>query len=659
VGHFDLVIIDEAHRSVYQKYGAIFDYFDSLLVGLTATPKDEVDRNTYRLFQLESGVPTDAYDIEDAVKDKFLVPPQAVSVPLKFQREGIRYDQLSEEEKDEWDALEWDDDGAVPDRVEAQAVNKWLFNEDTVDKVLEHLMIRGAKVGGGDVLGKTIVFAKNQDHAEFIERRFNANYPHYKGGFARVITFKTEYAQSLIDAFSNAARMPQIAISVDMLDTGIDIPEVVNLVFFKLVRSKTKFWQMIGRGTRLRPDLFGPGKPKEFFYIFDYCQNLEYFSQSPHASEGAANESLSKKLFAGRVELIVELDKSIDHENEGERNVLRRDTADRLRAEVTAMNLENFIVRPKRRYIQRYSQAEAWEKLGIEEQIELTHEVAGLPSELVDPDLEAKLFDLLILRLQLALLRSEPWFSRLQKSVEEIAGLLKEMDSIPMVREQMPLIQEIQTDDFWQDVTTPILENVRKKLRALVKLIEKVKRKPVYTDFEDEMGAEQHSQLPGFGAATFQRFREKARAFLREHQDHPAIRKLRENRPITTHDLSELERLLLQAGIGTAQDLAQAKAASEGFGLFLRSLVGLDRQAAKGAFDSFLHDRQPTSQQIEFIDLVVNYLTEQGYMEAARLYESPFTDLSPMGVEGVFPSEQVGQLLGILKDMRQSASVAA
>jgi type I restriction enzyme, R subunit len=183
-----------------------------------------VDRNTYRLFQLESGVPTDAYDIEDAVKDKFLVPPQAVSVPLNFQREGILYDELSEEEKDEWDALEWDDNGAVPDRVEAQAVNKWLFNEDTVDKVLEHLMTRGVKVNGGDQMGKTIVFAKNQDHADFIERRFNANYPHYKGAFARVITFKTEYAQSLIDAFSSAAKLPQIAISVDMLDTGIDIP---------------------------------------------------------------------------------------------------------------------------------------------------------------------------------------------------------------------------------------------------------------------------------------------------------------------------------------------------------------------------------------------------------------------------------------------------
>src|SRR3989441_9765879 len=209
-GHFDLVIIDEAHRSVFQKYRAIFDYFDSLLVGLTATPKDEVDRNTYGLFGVENGVPTDAYSLEEAVRDRFLVPPKAVSVPLKFQREGIKYDELSEDEKDQWDELEWDEEGNVPDRVEAEAVNKWLFNKATVDKVLQHLMTRGMTVAGGDRVGKTILFAKNQHHAEFIAERFNANYPHYKGEFARVITFKTEYAQSLIDNFSNKDKTPYI-----------------------------------------------------------------------------------------------------------------------------------------------------------------------------------------------------------------------------------------------------------------------------------------------------------------------------------------------------------------------------------------------------------------------------------------------------------------
>ena len=290
VGHFDLVVIDEAHRSVYRKYGAIFDYFDSLLVGLTATPKDEVDRDTYRLFELQRGVPTDAYGLDEAVSDGYLVPPRAVSVPLKFIRQGLRYDDLSEDEKEQWDAIEWDEEGNVPTRVDPPAVNKWLFNADTVDKMLEHLMTHGLKVAAGDRLGKTIIFAKNHDHAQFIAQRFDVNYPHLKGSFARVIDFKTEYAQSLLEDFSQADKAPHIAISVDMLDTGIDVPEVVNLVFFKIVRSKTKFWQMLGRGTRLCPDLFGPGQNKEFFYVFDFCQNFEFFNQNPQVADGAITE---------------------------------------------------------------------------------------------------------------------------------------------------------------------------------------------------------------------------------------------------------------------------------------------------------------------------------------------------------------------------------
>jgi type I restriction enzyme, R subunit len=270
-GHFDLIVIGEAHRSIYKKYRAIFDYFDGMLIGLTATPRDEIDRDTYSLFELERGVPTDAYDLDDAVADGFLVPPRSISVPLKFQRDGIAYDQLSEEEKEEWDAIEWDEEGNVPDRVESADLNKWLFNIDTVDKVLEHVMRKGIKVAGGDRLGKTIIFAKNSAHAHFIVDRFNANYPHYHGKFAQLIDYSVTYAQSLIDEFSEVEKQPRIAVSVDMLDTGIDIPEVVNLVFFKIVRSKTKFWQMVGRGTRLCSNLFGPNEDKEEFLIFDFC----------------------------------------------------------------------------------------------------------------------------------------------------------------------------------------------------------------------------------------------------------------------------------------------------------------------------------------------------------------------------------------------------
>jgi type I restriction enzyme R subunit len=659
VGHFDLVIIDEAHRSVYQKYRSIFEYFDSFLVGLTATPKDEVDRNTYNLFELETGVPTDNYGLDEAVRDGFLVPAKSVSVPLKFQREGILYDQLSDEEKDEWDALEWNEEGEIPERVEAAAVNKWLFNKDTVDKVLEHLMTRGAKVANGDRLGKTIVFAKNHDHAVFIAERFDANYPQFKGAFARVIDFQVEYAQSLIDDFSNPAKAPHIAISVDMLDTGIDIPEVLNLVFFKLVRSKTKFWQMVGRGTRLRPGLFGPGNDKQCFYIFDYCQNLEFFSQNPETTDGATGESLGKRLFKARVELIAALDKDLSIGNKEEKKTeLRQETAEFLRSQVAAMNVNNFIVRPKRKLVERYADAKSWEKLEMEQQIELASDVAGLPSELIDDDQEAKQFDLLMLRLQLAVLQHEPSFERLRKHVVEIAGLLEEAATIPMIQQQLEMIQEIQTDEFWQDVTTPILENVRKRLRSLVKLIEKGKRVTVYTDFQDTIGDESAMELPGFGAGTdFERFRAKARQFLKAHEDHGAIHRLRFNEPLTAADIQELEKMLVEAGAGTADDINRAKEESYKLGLFLRSLVGLDREAAKRSFDAFLLGKKPSANQIEFLNLIVDHLTQRGWMEPSLLYESPFTDFSPRGVEGVFDSAEVTQLLSILTSIREHAAV--
>jgi type I restriction enzyme R subunit len=663
VGHFDLIVIDEAHRSVYQKYRAIFEYFDSLLVGLTATPKDEVDINTYSLFDLESGVPTDAYSLEDAIKDEFLVPPFPRSVPIKFPHQGITYAELSDEEKELWDAIEWSEDGsAAPIKVESSALNSWLFNDDTVDKALAHLMTRGQMVAGGDRLGKTIVFAKNQAHAQFIIERFDANYPSLKGAFARGIYHSVPYAESLIDDFSNAAKAPHIAVSVDMLDTGIDIPEVVNLVFLKPVRSKTKFWQMVGRGTRLCPDLFGPGKDKTGFDILDYCENLEFFSMDGATTESRLVDSLGKRLFTTRLELIAELDRSSDEApgRDDAEALLRKDAATVLYTEVSCMNLDNFIVRPQRKLVERFSEPKSWEALSPEDITDLASQVAGLPSEIDPEDEEAKRFDLLMLRLQLAILRHEPGFQRLSAQVRTIAGLLEEQASIPMIRQQLVLIEEIQSDEWWQDVTPAMLEDARKRLRLLVRLIEKQKRKIIYSDFEDELGTETAIDLLGLTPTdTFEQFRAKARAFLRAHEDHIAIHRLRTNKPLTAVDLTELELMMASDGVGDAAAIQKATEDSQGLGLFVRSLVGLDRGAAKEAFAEFLAGKTLGANQIHFVDMIINHLTEHGVMSAALLYESPFTDLSPHGPDGLFSSDEVDALVAVLDDVRAAAVAAA
>jgi type I restriction enzyme, R subunit len=670
-GHFDLVVIDEAHRSVYQRYRAIFEYFDSFLVGLTATPKDEIDRNTYSLFDLEDGVPTDAYSLEEAVAEGHLVPPKTISVPLKIVRSGLRYDELSPEEKDQWDMLEWGEE-EIPDSVEAAEVNKRLFNEETVDLVIAHLMQNGLKVEGGDRLGKTIIFAKNEAHAKFIEKRFNLAYPAPAGHFARVITHQTgAYAQTLIDDFSIKTRVPHIAISVDMLDTGIDVPEIVNLVFFKPVRSKTKFWQMIGRGTRLCPDLFGPGQDKEFFRVFDYCQNIEFFGANPELKEASLARSLSERLFAGRVDLVRALDQKHGRTSgfsAGEQSPygtdgnpapteaeIRSAAAKTLQEIVGGLNADNFIVRQYRRLVEKYSEPTAWDSIDDVKRKELIDEIAPLPSGHMLGTEEAKRFDLLMFQLELALLKGSKRFGTLRRQLLEIASALEDQTAIPAIAQHAELIEEIQTDQWWEGVTVPLLELVRIRLRDLVQHIEKTRKALVYSNFADEIGDGVEVHLPQVGAADFARFRTKARHFLRAHQDNIVLFKLRQGKPLTPSDLNELERMLLDAGVGEAGDIENARKTSYGFGGFVRSLVGLDRAAVSEVFADFLSAGTASAAQIEFIKMVIEHLTDQGTMDPFLLYEPPFTGLAPTGPEHLFDEAKVTRLFGTIKAINDSA----
>lgn len=653
VGHFDLVVIDEAHRSVYQKYGEIFRYFDAHLVGLTATPRDQVDRNTYDLFELEPGVPTDAYELDKAVADGFLVPPRAQQIDLRFPREGIDYDSLPKEEQDLWESTDWGE-GGQPDRVNAGAINNWLFNKDTVDKVLQHLMEHGHKVEGGDRLAKTIIFARNHDHAVFIEERFNHHYPHLKGTFARVIDNYTKYAQSLLeDEFSVKDSEPHIAISVDMLDTGVDVPEVANLVFFKPVYSKIKFWQMIGRGTRLCPNLFGPGIDKQDFRVFDFCFNFDFFREYPDGIEGSGGVPLGTRLFQSRVQLLGHVQAVATLDPEG---ALRASLTDLLHGEVTAMNPENFIVRMHLEPVERFQERGAWAKLSEADREVLQREVAGLPSGIVTDDIESRLFDLLALRMQLAHAENDlNTFETGRQRVVEIAMLLEEKTAIPAVKAQLAYLARLQETDFWQDIDLAELEEMRLRLRGLMPLLDRQKRRIIYTDFKDEVLGVREETIIEMPKMTGAQYEKKVKEYLKSHHEDEVIRRLRQNQPLSPADLERLEGILVQIGEGDGEELLTGllkRSEAPTLAYFVRTLVGLDRAAAQAAFSDYLSDRSLTPQQMRFVEMVIDQLTTRGVIEAAALYEPPFSNLHAGGPEELFAGHQ-GVIDGIFDKLRR------
>ena len=614
-GHFDLVICDEAHRSIYNKYREIFNYFDAPLVGLTATPKDEIDKNTYDVFELQNGVPTYGYELAQAVKDGYLVDFMSVETKLKFIEEGIVYDDLSDEDKAAYEAT-FAEDGEVPERIGSSALNEWIFNEDTIREVLNVLMTNGIHIDYGNKIGKTIIFAKNHRHAEKIFEVFNKEYPHLKG-YAMVIDNYTNYAQSAIDEFSDPKKLPQIAISVDMLDTGIDVPEVLNLVFFKKVMSKAKFWQMIGRGTRLCPELLD-GEDKKLFYIFDFCGNFEFFRMGGK-SKSANQIALQGAIFNLKAQIAFKL-QDLEYQTE-DLIEFRKSLVEDMVRKVRELNKENFAVRQHLKFVELYSNPDNYTTLTYEDTLFMKEELSHLITP-DDDDAKSLRFDALMYGIELAYLIGKK-YSRARSDLFKKVSAVASIANIPEIMVQAPLIDKILHTDYVDNAGINEFEHIREKLRNLMKYI--INERYTYeTNFDDQILSIEwkESELEN---DDLKDYKAKAEFYVRQHQDNIVIAKLRSNIPLTSEDIKALEQILWSE-VGTKQDY-EAQYGQKPLGEFVREIVGLDMNAAKTAFAEYLNDTSLDARQIYFVNQIVEYIVHNGMMkDLSVLQEAPFTD---------------------------------
>lgn len=614
-GHFDLVICDEAHRSIYNKYRDIFNYFDAPLVGLTATPKDEIDKNTYEVFELENGVPTYGYELADAVKDGFLVDFMSVETRLKFIEQGIVYDDLSDEDKEAYEAT-FAHDGEMPDKIGSSALNDWIFNEDTIKEVLNVLMTNGIKIDYGQKIGKTIIFAKNHRHAEKIFEVFNKEYPHLNG-YAKVIDNKINYAQSAIDEFSDPKKLPQIAISVDMLDTGIDVPEVLNLVFFKKVMSKAKFWQMIGRGTRLCPDLLD-GENKNMFYIFDFCGNFEFFRMGGKGK--SANQiALQGAIFSLKAQMVFKL-QDLAYQTD-ELIAFRKELVDDMVRKVRELNKENFAVRQHLKYVELYANPDNYTTLSYEDTLIIADELAPLITPDED-DPKAMRFDALMYGIELAYLVGKKYNRARSDLYKKVTGIAS-VANIPEIMAKAELIDKILHTDYVDTAGINEFEHIRESLRDLIKYIH-TGGLIYHTNFDDEIISIDwnESELEN---DDLKNYKAKAEFYVRQHQDNEVIAKLKSNIPLSSEDVKALEQILWSE-VGSKEDY-EAEFGEKPLGEFVREIVGLDMNAAKEAFSEYLNNVNLDSRQIYFVNQIVEYIVHNGLMkDLSVLQESPFTD---------------------------------
>ncbi len=655
--HFDLIVIDESHRSIFKKYRAIFEYFNAILLGLTATPKTEVARNTYEFFELENGVPTYVYDYDTAVhQDHVLVPYYNYEVTTKFLSEGITYEELSDEDKERYED-DFTEDGAMPDSIPSQALNDFVFNQKTVDLVLQDLMERGIMVNGGERIGKTIIFAQNKRHAEFILERFNKLYPQYHGTWASRVVCDDSYAQTVIDNFKEAEKTPYIVVSVDMMDTGIDVPACVNLVFFKKVRSKTKFWQMIGRGTRLCPELTCTDliereeyTGKKRFLIFDYCGNFEYFRQVKHTTEGEVPISLSENIFRKCVRLVAAFQDASKFD--GAYQPWRRELTELCQGRIAGLNTDLFHVRLALKHVEKFKKPEAFICLSELDQQELTEHIAPLV-HFDEADAMALRFDNFIYGFILNVLDESPLVRRDMARLVTTARLLEKKSSIPQVAAKLPLLRQISDPELWKDIDICKLEDIRRELRALIRFLDEgSKRKDIITILTDPI-LDSTAGIPLPEEDPFESYKMKVNRYIEEHKNSLAIYNLTHNISLTRKDYEELERVFTQE-LGSKEDYVKTFGDTP-FGLLIRKIAKLDHEAVLAAFSEFINDQSLNSRQIAFVQKVITHIEQNGYIEdISVLTKAPFDKPAKLLD---FDERRQERLLAVIKSVRDNALV--
>lgn len=654
-GRFDLIIIDEAHRSIFNRYGTIFKYFDSFLVGLTATPKNEVDANTYKIFDCEAGIPNFDYTLEDAIKEHYLVGYRVKNRTSEIMSHGIDYNSLTDEQKQQLDEY-LEEDPPTPDfNIPGNEIFRHLFNKDTCKRVLEELMRWGLRVDGGERMGKTIIFAYNHRHAQMIVECFQKLYPDFPANTCQLVDYSVSYGDDLVVKFEEDDEF-RIAVSVDMLDTGVDVPEVLNLVFFKKVRSRIKFVQMIGRGTRLFKNLYGEGKDKKGFLIFDYCGNFEYFGQHPEGKDGKENLTLSQRLFQIKLDMLYELQRLEYQEDDWFRAYYVRIKEDLQNAVGRIKSHSNRIqVREAMQYVDKYCDKTTWAALSPVMVKEAKVHLSPLLDSGLGGDYLAIAFDARMYYIEKALLQTGTvnGASEHIKTVRKIAQyLLNEKASVPQVLTKADDLKELMSDAFWGAPSVPEIEKKRETLRDLMQFLKGSGRKKFDIDIDDTVDDAEYQ--PDDTMIDIRTYREKVIDYLAENSDSPVVRKIHNLEPISYKDLQELERVLWHE-LGTQQEYAETTSIGN-LAAFVRSLIGLNQEVVNEKFGEYLSGNLLNSQQQEFVWTIINYVRENGDVELSDLVNTePFNNYDLTEMFGV----NLPTIVSVVKKLHESVIVAA